>query len=118
MFCGCLGAPGSGKGTQCEKLVEEFGYQHISTGDLMRIEAKKGTREGDRIKQIMDQGKLIPTELIVQVLIDAMLANPSQVSYHTKNSNITHSLKAVSLFRRHFIFRFNLNLALFYQKKR
>jgi len=44
----------------------------------MRIEAKKGTREGDRIKQIMDQGKLIPTELIVQVLIDAMLANPSQ----------------------------------------
>ena len=46
----------------------------------MRIEAKKGTREGDRIKQIMDQGKLIPTELIVQVLIDAMLANPSQVS--------------------------------------
>ena len=75
------GAPGSGKGTQCEKLVEEFGYQHISTGDLMRIEAKKGTREGDRIKQIMDQGKLIPTELICQVLIDAMLANPSQVSF-------------------------------------
>ena len=36
-----VGGPGSGKGTQCAKLVEEFGYTHISTGDLMRIEAKK-----------------------------------------------------------------------------
>ncbi len=36
-----LGAPGSGKGTQCEKLVEEFGYTHISTGDLIRMEIKK-----------------------------------------------------------------------------
>lgn len=35
------GAPGSGKGTQCEKLVEEFGYTHISTGDLIRMEMKK-----------------------------------------------------------------------------
>ena len=35
------GGPGSGKGTQCEKLVEEFGYTHISTGDLIRMEIKK-----------------------------------------------------------------------------
>lgn len=48
------GAPGSGKGVQCEKLVEEFGYMHISTGDLIRMEMKKGTRDGDRLKQFVD----------------------------------------------------------------
>ena len=42
------GAPGSGKGTQCEKLVEEFGYTHISTGDLIRNEIKKVSGEGKR----------------------------------------------------------------------
>ena len=48
------GAPGSGKGTQCEKLVEEFGYTHISTGDLIRVEMKKGSRDGDKMKQFVD----------------------------------------------------------------
>mgnify|MGYP000630851582 CR=1 FL=1 len=76
----CAGAPGSGKGTQCEKLVEEFGYTHISTGDLIRNEIKKGSRDGDRLKQFVDQGKNTPLELTVQLLINALIANPSQVS--------------------------------------
>ena len=45
------GAPGSGKGTQCEKLVEEFGYTHISTGDLIRTEIKKVSGEEERRKR-------------------------------------------------------------------
>ena len=41
-----LGGPASGKGTQCERLISEFGYHHISTGDLFRAEVAKGTPEG------------------------------------------------------------------------
>jgi adenylate kinase family enzyme len=73
-----IGAPGSGKGTQCDKLVEEFGYTHISTGDLMRIEGKKGTKEGEQIRKRMKDGLLVPYETTVQVLINALIANPSQ----------------------------------------
>jgi len=73
-----LGGPASGKGTQCEKLVEEFGYTHISTGDLMRAEMKKGTKEGEEIARIVGEGQLVPYQLTVQVLINALIANPSK----------------------------------------
>jgi len=72
-----LGGPASGKGTQCEKLVEEFGYTHISTGDLMRSEMKKGTKEGEQIAKIVGEGGLVPFELTVQVLINALIETPS-----------------------------------------
>lgn len=73
-----LGGPASGKGTQCAKLVEEFGYTHISTGDLMRAEIAKGSKEGERIKKIVNDGGLVPFELTVQVLINGLIANPSK----------------------------------------
>ena len=73
-----LGGPAAGKGTQCDKLVEEFGYQHISTGDLMRAEIDKGTREGDRIKKIVSSGGIVPHETTVQLLLNAMIANPAK----------------------------------------
>jgi adenylate kinase family enzyme len=73
-----LGGPASGKGTQCEKLVEEFGYTHISTGDLMRAEIAKGTKEGDRIRKIVADGGLVPFETTVQLLINALIATPSK----------------------------------------
>ena len=91
-----LGGPASGKGTQCAKLVEEFGYKHISTGDLMRAEVElvsiakqltiltlllQGTKEGERIRKIMNEGGLVPFELTVQILINALLANPAKVRY-------------------------------------
>jgi adenylate kinase family enzyme len=101
-----LGGPASGKGTQCAKLVEEFGYTHISTGDLFRAEVAKvsnvlscpvlhfilhtqitdtntllqGSREGEMMKRIMNEGGLIPYQLTVQVLVNALIANPSKVS--------------------------------------
>jgi adenylate kinase family enzyme len=73
-----LGGPASGKGTQCAKLVEEFGYTHISTGDLFRAEVAKGSREGAMMKRIMNEGGLIPYQLTVQVLINSLIANPSK----------------------------------------
>jgi len=73
-----LGGPASGKGTQCEKIISEFGYTHISTGDLFREEMKSGSKIGDRIKGIIAKGDLVPFQLTVQVLINAMLARPSK----------------------------------------
>jgi len=72
-----LGGPASGKGTQCEKLIEEFGYTHISTGDLIRSEVAKGTKEGEKMKKLMNAGALVPFDLTVQILINALIATPS-----------------------------------------
>jgi adenylate kinase family enzyme len=60
-----LGGPASGKGTQCEKIVEEFGYTHISTGDLMRAEMAKGSKLGEEINKIVTDGGLVPFEITV-----------------------------------------------------
>ena len=73
-----LGGPASGKGTQCERIVQEFGFSHISTGDLMRAETSKGTKLGEQIKKIQKEGKLVPFEVTVQVLINGLIATPSK----------------------------------------
>lgn len=72
-----LGGPASGKGTQCEKLIEEFGYTHISTGDLIRAEMAKGTKEGEKMKKLVAAGALVPFDLTVQILINALISTPS-----------------------------------------
>lgn len=54
------GGPGSGKGTQCAKIVEEFGYVHLSAGDLLRQEVAKGNERGQMIENIMKEGNLVP----------------------------------------------------------
>ena len=63
-----LGAPGSGKGTQAQKLVAEYGVAHISTGDLLRAAVKAGTPLGLEAKGYMDAGKLVPDELVLSLL--------------------------------------------------
>lgn len=63
-----LGAPGSGKGTQAQKLVANMGYKHISTGDLLRSEIAKGSDLGKRVKQIMDEGKLVDDQTVLELL--------------------------------------------------
>jgi UMP-CMP kinase len=73
-----LGGPATGKGTQCAKLVEEFGYQHISTGDLLRIEMDRGTPEGEDIKKMMAEGQLVPNQMTIQLLIKAIMSRPSK----------------------------------------
>ena len=59
-----FGAPGSGKGTQSEKMIEKYGFEHISTGDVLRDQIKKGTELGKTAKKYIDNGQLIPDELI------------------------------------------------------
>jgi adenylate kinase len=63
-----FGAPGSGKGTQSDKIVEKYGFKHISTGDVLRNEIKNGTELGATAKGYIDNGQLIPDSLMVDIL--------------------------------------------------
>ena len=63
-----FGAPGSGKGTQSERIVAKYGINHISTGDVLRAEIKNNTELGKLAKGYIDQGQLIPDELIIDIL--------------------------------------------------
>ena len=63
-----FGAPGSGKGTQSDKLIEKYGLNHISTGDVLRAEIKKGSELGKTAQQFIDQGQLIPDDLMISIL--------------------------------------------------
>ena len=63
-----FGAPGSGKGTQSDMMIEKYGFGHISTGDVLRSEIKNGTELGKTAKGFIDQGQLIPDELMISIL--------------------------------------------------
>lgn len=74
-----LGAPGAGKGTQAAKLVEKYGFAHISTGDMLRAAVKNQTPLGLEAKKYMDAGDLVPDEVVIGLvkerLQDADTAN-------------------------------------------
>ena len=73
------GAPASGKGTQCEKIVEEFKIPHLSTGDLLRAAVKAGSPLGKEARAYMDAGKLVPDSLVIN-LVKETLATPEFVN--------------------------------------
>ena len=70
-----LGAPGAGKGTQAEKLIEAYGIPQISTGDILRAAVAKGTELGLEAKRYMDAGDLVPDEVVIG-LVKTRLAEP------------------------------------------
>uniref|UniRef100_A0ACD5VW34 Uncharacterized protein n=1 Tax=Avena sativa TaxID=4498 RepID=A0ACD5VW34_AVESA len=70
-----IGGPGSGKGTQCSKIVNQFGYTHLSAGDLLREEVKSNTEQGTMIQNFMHEGKLVPSDVSVRLLLKAILAS-------------------------------------------
>jgi adenylate kinase len=71
-----LGAPGAGKGTQCKRIVEKYGVQHLSSGDILRKERAEGTELGAKAQSYMDSGKLVPDELIVKMMAGAIAKAP------------------------------------------
>ncbi|KAI1300684.1 bifunctional uridylate/adenylate kinase, partial [Mortierella claussenii] len=69
-----LGGPGAGKGTQCANLVRDFGFVHLSAGDLLRAEQDRvGSKYGDLIKSYIKEGKIVPMEVTIALLENAML---------------------------------------------
>ena len=71
-----FGPPGSGKGTQSEKLIAKFGLKHLSTGDILRSEIRNGTALGLEAKSLMDQGKLVPDAVVIGMIRAALDNNP------------------------------------------
>ena len=65
-----LGAPGAGKGTQAKKIAAKYSIPHISTGDIFRANIQNGTELGKKAKTYMDQGLLVPDELVVDLVVD------------------------------------------------
>ena len=72
-----FGPPGSGKGTQSEKLIARYGFKHLSTGDLLRSEFNNGTALGLEAKSLMDQGKLVPDAVVISMIRSALEQNPN-----------------------------------------
>jgi len=67
-----LGSPGAGKGTQCKGLVGRYGLSHLSSGDILRRQRAAGTELGKKAERYMDSGALVPDDLIVEMMVDAI----------------------------------------------
>ncbi|XP_055375236.1 UMP-CMP kinase [Condylostylus longicornis] len=74
-----LGGPGAGKGTQCQLIVEEFGFVHLSAGDLLRAErSREGSEYGEMIEECIRNGKIVPVEVTCSLIDNAMQDNIKQ----------------------------------------
>ena len=67
-----LGAPGSGKGTQCKQIVKKYGLLHLSSGDILRQERASGSELGKKAQSYMDSGALVPDDIIIEMMIKAI----------------------------------------------
>ena len=76
-----LGAPGAGKGTQAKKIAAKYQIPHISTGDIFRANIKNGTELGKKAKTYMDQGLLVPDELVVDLVVDRLQQDDCKKGY-------------------------------------
>lgn len=76
-----LGPPGAGKGTQAEKLTKAFSIPHISTGDMFRAAIKEGTPMGVEAKRYMDQGELVPDEVVVGLVKERLSVSDCQEGF-------------------------------------
>jgi adenylate kinase len=70
-----FGPPGSGKGTQSEKLIAKYGLKHLSTGDLLRSEIAASTALGMEAKKFIDKGELVPDEVVIDMISFSLQAN-------------------------------------------
>jgi adenylate kinase len=76
-----FGPPGSGKGTQSEKLIAKYGLKHLSTGDILRSEIANQTPLGIEAKKIMDKGALVPDEVVIGMISSALDNNPDSKGF-------------------------------------
>ena len=76
-----MGLPGAGKGTQAEKIVEQYGIPHISTGDMFRAAMKEGTELGLQAKSFMDKGELVPDEVTIGIVRERLSKDDCQKGF-------------------------------------
>ena len=76
-----LGAPGAGKGTQAKRIAAKYDIPHISTGDIFRANIKNGTELGKKAKTYMDQGLLVPDELVCDLVVDRVQQDDAKNGY-------------------------------------
>ncbi|MDE3212017.1 MAG: adenylate kinase [Bacteroidota bacterium] len=76
-----FGPPGSGKGTQSEKLIAKYNFKHLSTGDLLRSEISRKTPLGLEAKKFMDKGQLVPDEVVIGMISSALDSNRDVVGF-------------------------------------
>ena len=76
-----LGPPGCGKGTQAQKLIREFGFVQLSTGDMLRAAISKGTEIGMQAKSIIDKGELVSDEIVIGIVMDRIFSTECECGY-------------------------------------
>ena len=76
-----LGGPGAGKGTQAKKIAEKYTIPHISTGDIFRANIKNNTELGKKAKEYINQGLLVPDELVVDLVVDRLGQEDAKKGY-------------------------------------
>ncbi len=76
-----FGAPGSGKGTQSQKLIDKYHLTHISTGDILRSEIENQTKLGELADKHMSKGQLVPDDVVIVILEDLFAHKPNKVGY-------------------------------------
>ena len=96
-----FGAPGAGKGTQSDFIVEKYGLTHISTGDLLRKEIADGTPLGLRIKGIMDAGQLVSDDIVVEMIDNAIARDTKGILFDGFPRNVAQAETLDRLLAKH-----------------
>lgn len=96
-----FGAPGAGKGTQSEFIVQRYGLKHLSTGDLLRKEIADATALGQRIKSIMDAGNLVSDDIVVEMIEKAIAADTQGILFDGFPRNVAQAETLDNLLARH-----------------
>ncbi|OMO62115.1 Adenylate kinase, partial [Corchorus capsularis] len=105
-----LGGPGSGKGTQCANIVQQFHYTHLSAGDLLRAEIKSGSENGTMIQNMIKEGKIVPSEVTIKLLEKAMLDSGNDkflIDGFPRNEENRAAFEAVTKIEPEFVLFFN-----------
>ncbi|KYN18812.1 Adenylate kinase isoenzyme 1 [Trachymyrmex cornetzi] len=67
-----IGGPGCGKGTQCDRMIEKYGFLHLSSGDLLRAEVASGSERGASLQDLMSKGLFVPTDIVLELIKEQM----------------------------------------------
>ncbi|XVF23509.1 hypothetical protein REPUB_Repub13aG0044700 [Reevesia pubescens] len=105
-----LGGPGSGKGTQCANIVQHFGYTHLSAGDLLRAEKNSGSENGTMIQNMMNEGKIVPSEVTIKLLQKAMLESGNDkflIDGFPRNEENRAAFESITKIEPEFVLFFN-----------